>query len=104
MVSGAIEQKASQLLTCGMRQTNRSHFGDRGMIGFTELLRHAHCRLAVLAQEAQEILPRDEIRLCRFDYIGWQLIWFLWDRGRQTQALSPFRDPQNESPPIGRRG
>jgi hypothetical protein len=36
-----IQQEAGQLFTCGVRKPNGSHFRDRGMIGFTELLRHA---------------------------------------------------------------
>jgi hypothetical protein len=71
-----------------MRQTNRSHFRDRGMIGFTELLRHAQRCLAVLAQEAQEILPGDEIRLGSFDYLCRELIRFPGDGGGQAQNFS----------------
>jgi len=74
------------------------------MVGFTELLRHAQCCLAVLAQEKQEILARDEIRLSRFDYIGRQLVRFPRDRRGQAQNFSGFRDPKNEASPVGRRG
>src|ERR1700719_44493 len=49
MICGEIQQEAGQLLTRGVRESNGSHFCDRRMIGFTELLRYAQCRLAVLA-------------------------------------------------------
>src|ERR1700682_2883434 len=87
-----------------MRETEGSHFCDRRMIGFTELLRHAQCCLAMLTQEKQEIRPRDEIRLSGFDYICRELIGFPCDRRGQAQDLSRFRDPKNETSPIGRRG
>jgi hypothetical protein len=103
MLCGEIEQEASQFLTCGMRQPNRSHFRDRGVIGFTKLLRYAQRSLAVFAQKEQEICPRDEIRLRRFDYIGRELIRSPRDGRGQSQDLSLFRNPKNETSPIGRR-
>ena len=58
----------------------------------------------MLAQEKQEIRPRDEIRLRGFDYIGRELIRFPRDRRGQAQNFSGFRDPKNEASPVGRRG
>jgi hypothetical protein len=52
-----------------MREANRSHFRYRGMIRFTELLRHAQCCFAVLGEKEQEIRPSNEIRL-RVEAIG----------------------------------
>ena len=49
MACGKIQQEAGQLLACGMREANGPHFRDRGMIGLTELLRHAQCCFAMLA-------------------------------------------------------
>src|SRR6202521_386683 len=100
MVCGEIQQKAGQLLTCRMREPNGSHFCDCRMIGFTELLRHAQCCLAVLAQEIQQVRPGDEIRLSRFDYICRELIRFPCDRRGQTQDLSRFRNSKNETSPV----
>src|SRR6266480_7799968 len=104
MICGEIQQEAGQLLSCGMREANRSHFRDGRMVGFTELLCHAQCCFAVLAQKEQEIGPRDEIGLRRLDYVCRELIRFPCDRRGQTQDLSLFRDPKNETFPIGRRG
>jgi len=58
----------------------------------------------MFAEKEQEIRPRDEIRLGRFDYIRRQLIRFAGDSGGKAQDLAGFRDPQDESSPVGRRG
>jgi hypothetical protein len=73
-----------------VRETNCPHFRDRGMISFIQLLRDAQCCLPVLAQEAQEILPRDEIGLSRFDYIGPKLIRFSCNRRGQAQDVTQY--------------
>jgi hypothetical protein len=52
-----------------MRETYGSHFRDGGMIRFAELLRDAQGGFTVLPQEGQEIPPRNEIRLGRFNYV-----------------------------------
>src|SRR5260370_23446977 len=104
MTSGEIQQEASQLLGRGVREPNGSHFRDRRMIAFTELLRHSQRCLAVLAQKEQEVLPRDEIRLCRFDYVGGKLVRFSRNRRRQAQHFSRFRDSKNGASPVARRG
>jgi hypothetical protein len=50
MACAEIQQEAGQLFTRRVRKPNGSHLRDRGMIGFTELLRHAQGCLAVLAK------------------------------------------------------
>src|SRR5690349_23126688 len=74
-----------------MREANRSHFCDGRMIGFTELLRHAQCCLAMLAQEMQQILVSDEIGLGRFQHVSCQLIRF-----PVTAAGKPRTSPASE--------
>jgi len=90
MVCREIQQEARQLFSRGMREVNGSHFRYCGMVGFTELLRYAQCCFAVLAQEKQEIRPRDEIGLSRFDYIGREFISFSCNRQGQAQNLFRF--------------
>ena len=46
-----IEQEAGQLLADRMGESNRSHFCDCRVIGFTQLLRHAQTDFAVLSQD-----------------------------------------------------
>jgi hypothetical protein len=65
------------------------------VVGFPELLSYAQRRFAVLAQEGQEILPGNEIRLSRFNYFSRQFIRLPRDSSWQTQHLSWFCDSDN---------
>src|SRR5881394_4447203 len=60
LIRREVQQEARHLLGRGVREANGAHFRDRRMIGFTEMLRHAERCLAVLTQEAEKILPRNE--------------------------------------------
>ena len=81
MACGKIKQEAGQLLAYRMGESNVPHFCDCGVIGFTQLLRHAQPHFAVLAEKAQEFLTGDKVRLGWFDHFCGKLIRFFSNSG-----------------------
>jgi hypothetical protein len=61
------------------------------MVSFTKLLRYAERRLAVLAQEAQEVVSGDKIGLRGFDNLSREFVRLPGNGGRQAQDLSRLR-------------
>jgi len=103
IVCGPFKEEAREFFSSGMREADRAHFGNGGMIGFAELLRDTESRFAILAKETKKFVASNEIGLSGLNYIGSELIARPGDGGRKPEDLAGFGDAENERLAIGGR-
>src|SRR5271166_4278343 len=96
-----LQQQLCQLLARGMGKPQGADFAAGAVVLVAELLRNPQAGIGVLLQEAQEILPFDEIHLARIHRLGRQLIGLATYRGTESQHLSRLGDFQDQCLAIG---
>ena len=98
------QKEGGKFFLGGARKAERANVIIGGMDDFTQQLRHSQGRLAVLAQELEEGLARDKIRLNLLQALGRYGVGLAGDGSRQPHYLPALGESENYLLPFGRGG